>query len=89
MSLNVNVTDMELTNITWNGEVNGRIRVIDEYADYYYTNAEQTALFASVALGSLIFILPVTRMIDRMGTRKAFTIVRCWDYANFLIFNFF
>uniref|UniRef100_A0AC35G3E8 Major facilitator superfamily (MFS) profile domain-containing protein n=1 Tax=Panagrolaimus sp. PS1159 TaxID=55785 RepID=A0AC35G3E8_9BILA len=71
----LNVTDMELTNITWNGEVNGRIRVVDEYADYYYTNAEQTALFASVALGSLIFILPVTRMIDRMGTHKAFTVV--------------
>uniref|UniRef100_A0AC34G268 Major facilitator superfamily (MFS) profile domain-containing protein n=1 Tax=Panagrolaimus sp. ES5 TaxID=591445 RepID=A0AC34G268_9BILA len=70
-----NGEDMELTNITWNGEVNGRIRVVDEYADYNYTNAEQTALLASVALGSLVFILPVTRMIDRMGTRKAFTIV--------------
>jgi MFS family permease len=72
---NINATDIELTNITWNGEVNGRIRIVDQPADHYYTNWEQALLFASVALGALAFIPLVTRLIDRWGTRKAFTVV--------------
>jgi MFS family permease len=72
---NINATDLELTNITWNGEVNGRIRIVDQPADYYYTNFEQSMLFAAVAIGSLCFIFPVIHFLNRSGTRKTFTIV--------------
>ena len=44
-------------------------------ADYYYTNTEQAILFAAVAIGALCYIFPVTRLMDKWGTRKAFAIV--------------
>uniref|UniRef100_A0AC34R549 Major facilitator superfamily (MFS) profile domain-containing protein n=1 Tax=Panagrolaimus sp. JU765 TaxID=591449 RepID=A0AC34R549_9BILA len=72
---NLEVTDVELTNITWNGQIHGRIRVLDEPADYYYSSTERAVLFAAVALGAILFLIPLTRLIDRWGTRKTFTLV--------------
>ena len=69
------VTDLELTDITWNGQINGRIRILDEPADYYYTKTEKIILFSSVAVGAILFLFPLTRLINKLGTRKTFTIV--------------
>ncbi|KAE9550455.1 hypothetical protein FO519_006320 [Halicephalobus sp. NKZ332] len=71
----VQVTDLELTNMTWNGEINGRIRILDRPADYYYSRTERVILFSAVAFGAILFLFPLTKLMNNKGTRKTFTIV--------------
>uniref|UniRef100_A0A914E0B3 Major facilitator superfamily (MFS) profile domain-containing protein n=1 Tax=Acrobeloides nanus TaxID=290746 RepID=A0A914E0B3_9BILA len=72
---NVTVEDLELTNITWNGQIHGRIKILERPADHYYTNTEKAILFGIVAAGALFFIFPLSWSIRRLGCRKTFTIV--------------
>ncbi|KAI1723650.1 major facilitator superfamily domain-containing protein [Ditylenchus destructor] len=72
---NVTVDQIELTNITWNGVVNGRIRIVDKPADYKFTPAQKALLFAIVAVGALLTIYIISYCLDRYGCRKTFTVV--------------
>ncbi|KAI6182428.1 MFS domain-containing protein [Aphelenchoides bicaudatus] len=69
------INDVELHNITWNGVINGRVRVVDRPADITYTTGEKAALFGSIAIGALLAIFPVYKGIQRYGCRKTFAVV--------------
>uniref|UniRef100_A0A914RC71 Major facilitator superfamily (MFS) profile domain-containing protein n=1 Tax=Parascaris equorum TaxID=6256 RepID=A0A914RC71_PAREQ len=67
--------DLELRNLTWDGVVSLRRRVIAKRADYEYNAQERSILFAAIAIGALIAIIPITAGIHRYGCRKSFTAV--------------
>uniref|UniRef100_A0A7E4W4Q9 MFS domain-containing protein n=1 Tax=Panagrellus redivivus TaxID=6233 RepID=A0A7E4W4Q9_PANRE len=71
----IDIKNVELTNITWNGEINGRIKIIDKAADYYYTDTEKAILFSVVGLGGLLFLPVFGKLHDKWGTRLTFTLI--------------
>ncbi|KAH7680343.1 hypothetical protein AAVH_41282, partial [Aphelenchoides avenae] len=46
---NVRVEDIELKNISWDGTIRGRVRILDKPADHYYSSAEKAMLFSVIA----------------------------------------
>jgi hypothetical protein len=59
-----------LENITWNGEINGRIKLIDKMADHYYSPSQKALLFGVIAVGALLAIPLVSIGIERLGCRS-------------------
>jgi ACS family sodium-dependent inorganic phosphate cotransporter-like MFS transporter 5 len=69
------INDIILENITWDGIINGKVRVVERPADIVYSRAEKAALFSAVAIGALLALYPVYIGIKRHGCRKTFTVV--------------
>lgn len=67
---NVRLEDIELRNITWNGQINGRIKILERPADHYYTNTERAILFSAIALGGILFIFPLGLAMKKLGCRQ-------------------
>ncbi|KAI6203438.1 hypothetical protein M3Y94_00556300 [Aphelenchoides besseyi] len=64
--------DVELHNVTWNGVLNGRVRIVERPPDLVFTPVEKAVLFSVVAIGALLAIVPVYRSMKRHGCRKTF-----------------
>ena len=64
--------NIELHNITWNGDVNGRIKIVDQRADHYYSPSQKALLFGVIAVGALLAIPAVGIGIERLGCRLVF-----------------
>nr|CAD2170140.1 unnamed protein product [Meloidogyne enterolobii] len=72
---NVRPEHIELNNISWDGVINGRVKMIEKYADHYYTSTQKSLLLGIIALGALLAIPGIGVGIKRYGCRKIFTIV--------------
>uniref|UniRef100_F1L3E6 Sialin n=1 Tax=Ascaris suum TaxID=6253 RepID=F1L3E6_ASCSU len=73
--MNTKPEDLELRNVTWDGVVSLRRRVIVKRADHEYSAQERSILFAAIAIGALIAIFPISAGIHRYGCRNSFTTV--------------
>lgn len=72
---NIRPEHIELINITWDGVINGRIKIIEKYADHYYSSTQKSLLLGIIAFGALLAIPLISIGIKRFGCRKIFTIV--------------
>ncbi|KAI6233056.1 MFS domain-containing protein [Aphelenchoides fujianensis] len=66
--------DIELHNVTWNGVLNGRVRIVDKAPDLVFTPTERAILFSVVAVGALLAIVPVYRAMRTKGCRRTFMV---------------
>ncbi|EFO17360.2 hypothetical protein LOAG_11139 [Loa loa] len=71
----VNRENIDILTVHSNSTILYRQRYLRKAADYKYTSREQSILFAAIAVGALLAILPVTFSIQHYGTRKTFAIV--------------
>lgn len=65
----IELQDLELRNVTWDGVVSLRRRVIVKRADHEYSAQERSILFAAIAIGALVAIFPISAGIHRYGCR--------------------
>ncbi|MFH4981173.1 hypothetical protein AB6A40_007882 [Gnathostoma spinigerum] len=72
---NIDIEEFDLLNVTWDGDVYVRRDILVKKADKYYTHQQRSILFASVAVGALLAIAPISTSIHRYGARKTFTVV--------------
>ncbi|KAM3722414.1 Sodium-dependent phosphate transport protein [Dirofilaria immitis] len=72
---NISLQDIDILSIHLNGTILYRQRFLRKAADYKYTSREQSILFASIAVGALLAILPISFSIQHYGTRKTFSVV--------------
>ncbi|CAG9537643.1 unnamed protein product [Cercopithifilaria johnstoni] len=72
---NISSQDIEILSIYSNDTIFYRQRIIRKSADYTYTSFEQSILFAAIAIGALLAILPISYSIQHYGTKKTFAIV--------------
>uniref|UniRef100_A0A0R3S6D8 MFS domain-containing protein n=1 Tax=Elaeophora elaphi TaxID=1147741 RepID=A0A0R3S6D8_9BILA len=67
--------DINILSVHSNGTILYCQRVLQKAADYTYTSREQSILFAAIAVGALLAIIPLSFSIQHYGTRKTFAIV--------------
>ncbi|VDM95868.1 unnamed protein product [Onchocerca ochengi] len=67
--------EIDILSIYPNGTILYRQRFLEKAADYQYTSREQSVLFAAIAIGALLAILPISFSIQHYGIRKTFAIV--------------
>uniref|UniRef100_A0A1I7V7U2 Uncharacterized protein n=1 Tax=Loa loa TaxID=7209 RepID=A0A1I7V7U2_LOALO len=66
---NVKYLNIDILTVHSNSTILYRQRYLRKAADYKYTSREQSILFAAIAVGALLAILPVTFSIQHYGTR--------------------
>uniref|UniRef100_A0AC35TGK4 MFS domain-containing protein n=1 Tax=Rhabditophanes sp. KR3021 TaxID=114890 RepID=A0AC35TGK4_9BILA len=68
------IDDIEVNDITWKGDIKGRVKIIDKAADFSYTQTERAVLLSIAGIGALLGFLPMNLFINRIGVRKTVTI---------------
>ncbi|CAD5209003.1 unnamed protein product [Bursaphelenchus xylophilus] len=71
---NVTVDDIKFQNITWNGVINGRVRIVEKPPAHTYTPWEKTWLYSIAGLGTLLSVGPFNKAFEHFGCRKTVTV---------------
>ncbi|CAD5206327.1 unnamed protein product [Bursaphelenchus okinawaensis] len=71
---NVTIEDVKLQNITWNGVINGRVRIQEKAPDYVYSSWQKIWLYAAAGFGTILTVGPFSKVFDKWGCRKTVTV---------------